>query len=118
TLTNTPSAAEAWATIGAGTRVAANEQAGFAFGATETVPGESGTAVQALERRGVARTGGILVVGVPATERLNHGKHLSSQPGALGAALQHAHKRTGVVGNGDGGLSVNRPAAAAVMDST
>ena len=121
TLTNTPSAAEAWATIGAGTRVAANSQAGYAFQADEPVPYEPGTAADALHNRTGRPANGIVVLGAPATTKLNKGKHLSSQPGALGDALHAAGKKTAVVGNGDTGVTatspgIDRPAAAAVMD--
>src|SRR5207244_5453675 len=116
-----PSTAEGYATLGAGTRVKADDQAAAAYDAGE--PLEGGTAAQALARRtGRAASGGAVVVGgSPAAGRLNHGRHLSSEPGSLGDTLVAAGKRVGVVGNADmavrvpGRPPVSRPAATAVM---
>jgi hypothetical protein len=118
TQSSKPLTAEAYATVGAGTRVKADDSAAAAYDASEQAGTEPGTAAEALARRtGVAPKGDVAVVGAPATGLLNQGKHLSSQPGALGDALHAAGKRTAVVGNADLGTSTDRPAAAALMDS-
>jgi len=121
TASGRPSITEGYATIGAGTRVAADDQGGFAF--DRDTPLENGTAAQALARRtGQEPDGEVVVVGGPATRIANAGRHLTSGPGALGTALNDAGKRTAVVGNADTGYipsgrsSILRPAAAAVMD--
>jgi hypothetical protein len=123
TLSGRPSTTEGYATLGAGTRVAADDMGGFAFDATSVL--EGGTAAQALERRsGRSVDGEVAVVGGPATRKLNAGRHLTSSPGALADALHRAGKRTAVVGNADTGYplgpraSLLRPAAVAMMDST
>jgi len=123
TLAGRPTTAEGYATLGAGSRVRADATAGYAFDADAEL--EGGTAAEALERRtGRPRAGDVAVVGAPATARLNDGRHLPSQPGALGDALRAAGRTVAVVGNAD--ISpprlprrpvVLRPAAAAAMDS-
>ncbi|MDP8955316.1 MAG: hypothetical protein M3N37_10480, partial [Actinomycetota bacterium] len=120
TVAGQASTTEGYATLGAGTRVAADEQGGYAFDAGTRL--EGGTAAAALERRtGVAPSGEVVVVGAPAVTRLNRGRHLSSTPGALGDALRRAGLRTAVVGNADTSFSplerpkVLRPAAVALM---
>jgi hypothetical protein len=121
TLSGRPTTAEGYATLGAGARVRADEQGGLAFDADEMV--EGGTAAAALSRRiRVEADGDVVVLGAPAVSRLNRNKHLPSQPGALGAALRGAGKRTAVVGNADLGAAVpglpsrSRPVGAALMD--
>ena len=123
TLSGRPNTTEGYATLGAGTRVLAEDLGGFAFDAQATL--EGGSAAEALERRnGVEVEGDVVVVGAPATRKLNAGRHLSSSPGALGDALHRAGRRTAVIGNADTGSplgersSLLRPAAIAVMDST
>ncbi|MGH9190495.1 MAG: hypothetical protein ACRD0Q_10760, partial [Acidimicrobiales bacterium] len=102
-----PSVTEGYATLGAGSRVAASDGNGQAEGdAPVRVP-----AVAAL--------------------RSNAGRNLPTAPGALGQALHAAGKRTAVVGNADLALGLSdpvpagegegrpvrlRPAAVAVMD--
>ena len=122
TLAGRPSTTEGYATIGAGTRVRAGLDAGAAYDAG--TPLEGGTAADALLRRtGVPPRGEVVLVGAPATARLNEGRHLSSAPGALGDALRRAGLRTAVVGNADTGVVVAnrppilRPAAVALTDS-
>ena len=122
TLSSRPSTAEGYATLGAGTRVAADDLAGFAFDADSQL--EGGTARQALARRtGRDPAGEVAVVGGPATRARNLGRHLSSAPGALGEALHRAGLRTAVINNADTGYvrgersGMLRPAAAAVMDA-
>lgn len=113
TLTPEPTAVEGYATLGAGTRVKADEQAGLAFSAAASY--EGGTAAEALARRtGTMPNGDVVVVGAAATDRLNQGRHLSSEVGALGSALRAGGKRTAVVGNSDGG-ALSRPTAVALM---
>lgn len=121
TLSAQPSTTEGYATLGAGTRVAADELGGFAFESGSAL--EGGTAAQALARRaGHEPAGEVAVVGAPATLTLNQGRHLASSPGALGDALHGAGRRTAVINNADTGFGppepsrALRPAAAAVMD--
>ncbi|HVF32671.1 MAG TPA: glycosyltransferase [Acidimicrobiales bacterium] len=123
TLSGRPSTTEGYATLGAGTRVAAEDVGGFAFDAESVL--EGGSAAQALQRRsGRPAEGEVAVVGGPATRKLNAGRHLTSSPGALADALHRAGKRTAVIGNADTGYpmgeraSLLRPAAIALMDST
>src|SRR5206468_12690566 len=73
----------------------------------------------ALRRRGggPGRGGDIAVVGAAATTRLIHGRHLSSEPGALGEALHTRGLRAAAVGAADRAPGqAERPAALAVMD--
>ena len=121
TLSPRPSVTEGYATLGAGTRVAAKDVGGFAFDAESVL--EGGTAGQALARRtGSAVDGEVAVVGGPATRKLNNGRYLTSHPGAMADALHRAGRKTGVVGNADTGYALGdrasllRPAALAVMD--
>ncbi|HEX2700174.1 MAG TPA: glycosyltransferase [Acidimicrobiales bacterium] len=122
TLAGRPSTAEGYATLGAGSRVRADANAGFAFEADDAL--EGGTAAEALVRRGGGRaSGGVAVVGAPATFRMNEGRHLPSQPGTLGDALRRAGRKVAVVGNADIAPPrlprrpvLFRPAAAAAMD--
>ena len=121
TLSPRPNTTEGYATLGAGTRVAADDVGGFAFDAESVL--EGGTAAQALARRtGRPAEGEVAVVGGPATRKLNNGRHLTSHPGALADALHSAGKRTAVIGNADTGYafgdraSLLRPAAVAMMD--
>jgi hypothetical protein len=94
TAGKTPSTAEAYATLGAGSRVV-----GPAALADSQDAG-----------------GGVVVLGAPAALRANRHKHLPTDPGALGDALRAAGKRAAVVGNADTDTLVWRPAASAVMD--
>jgi hypothetical protein len=121
TVSHNPAIAEGYATLGAGTRVAASGIGGGAYDAS--APLENGTAAQAVARRVGRPVGGdVVVVDGPATVRANQGKHLSSLPGALGEAMQKAGRRTAAVGNADIGAVdgrqpvTSRPAAVAVMD--
>ncbi|HUP85848.1 MAG TPA: glycosyltransferase [Acidimicrobiales bacterium] len=122
TLSGRPNTTEGYATLGAGTRVAAADIGGFAFDAESVL--EGGTAAQALTRRtGRPVRGEVAVVGGPATRKLNTGRYLTSQPGALADALHRAGRKAAVVGNADTGYgfgeraSLLRPAAAAMMDA-
>ena len=105
TLANHPSTVEGYATLGAGTRVRADERAADAVDTTG--PGEPGQ---------------VVVKGAAATVRRNAGRHLSSLPGALGQALHSAGLRTAVVGNADTSPSApgsaRRPAPVALMDAS
>lgn len=121
TLSSRPDVTEGYATLGAGTRVAAEDIGGFAFDADAVL--EGGTAAQALARRtGRPVEGEVVVVGGPATRKLNEGRYLTSHPGALADALHAAGRRTAVVGNADTGYplgeraSILRPGAIAMMD--
>jgi hypothetical protein len=122
TLSGRPNTTEGYATLGAGTRVAAEDLGGFAFDADSVL--EGGTAAEALSRRtGRPAEGAVAVVGGPATRKLNAGRYHTSSPGALGDALHRAGRRTAVIGNADTGYplgtraSLLRPAAVAVMDT-
>src|SRR5207253_7516676 len=75
TLAHDPSPVEAYATLGAGTRVTAGTAAEDATGA-----------------------GGPVLVPGAAAVRGHAGSHVASEPGALGDALHAAGLRTGVVG--------------------
>ena len=121
TLSPRPNTTEGYASLGAGTRVAAEDVGGFAFDAESVL--EGGTAAQALSRRtGREVRGEVAVVGGPATRKLNNGRHLTSHPGALADALHAAGKKTAVIGNADTGYALGerasllRPAAVAAMD--
>jgi len=123
TLSGRPNITEGYATLGAGTRVAADDVGGLALDGESTI--EGATAREALARRtGKKIDGEVAVVGAPASRKLNDGRFLTSYPGALGDALHRAGKRTAVIGNADTGYalgeraSVLRPAAIAVMDGT
>ena len=123
TVSGRPSSAEAYATLGAGVRVEADRLAALAFDADERIG--PGTAAEAAARLNGAQVTDARVV-VPAGAvlgRKNRKHHLSSQPGALGDALNGAGLRAAVVGNADmpGSLDPrmpwrSRPAAVAVMD--
>jgi hypothetical protein len=121
TQSHDPSLAEGYATLGAGTRVSAAATAGAAYDAS--APLENGTASEALARRvGRPVPGDVLALDGPAVVRANQGEHLSSLPGALGEAMEKAHRGTAAVGNADIGSVdgrqpvTSRPAALAVMD--
>jgi hypothetical protein len=110
TLSHTPSPAEAYATLGAGTRVKGGSAAGQAHDIGQGIGGDIGEGV---------------VVPAAARARAQAGANLSSLPGALGDALHAAGKRTGVVGNADtpSGLAGlpglhpdRRPVAIGLMD--
>ena len=105
TRSDTPTASEGYASLGAGSRVHAGPAADAAVG----------------------RDGAVLVPAV-ADIRAGAGRHLPTLPGALGDALHAAGRRTAVVGTADlapglselsipGHPNVARPAAVALMDS-
>ena len=124
TMSGRPSTTEGYATLNAGTRVRAGEPGAQAFPAD--FPVEGGTAAQVAERRtGTRPSGSIVVLGYPSVVRQIAGKHLSSEPGALGDALRSAGVRTAVVGNADNPGSetpnaseYDRPIAMALLDRT
>lgn len=87
TLSRLPSASEGYATLGAGTRVAVESPAGYVTERPE---------------------GGLAVQGADALADENADRHVSSVPGAFGAALRDAGRRAAFVGFPD--------AAVAVMD--
>ena len=124
TFEGRPSTAEGYASLGAGARLRSESDGGVAYAGG--APLEGGTAAAALARRtGRPAQGEVVVVGGPATIRLNSGKHAPSEPGAMGQALHDEQLRTAVVGNadspdsGDGVIPrISRPAAIAVADET
>lgn len=85
TLSHAPSPLEGYATLGAGTRVAA-------------VPASA----DAVDATG----GGVVVRGEAATLQRNRGHHLSTLPGALGDALHRAGRRSAVVGTPDAAVAL------------
>lgn len=124
TLAGRPTTTEGYATLGAGARVRSDALGGYAF--ESSTPLEGGTAGEALRRRtGAGETGGaVAVIGAPAVRRSNDGRHVPSEPGALGEALRRAGRQAAVVGNADIAAPrlprrpvLLRPAAAAVMDA-
>ncbi|HEY7072062.1 MAG TPA: hypothetical protein VH479_18185, partial [Acidimicrobiales bacterium] len=125
TLSGRPSSAEAYATLGAGTRVRDGDP-GLGLGSAQalpaTAPYEGGTAGAVLSRRtGEAASGEIVVPATPTVVR-SAGEHLSSAPGALGDALAAAGMTTAVINNADsvaedGTPIAYRPAAMATIDS-
>lgn len=120
TLSTRPSPVEAYATLGAGTRVEAEPTAENARMAGDEL--EGGTAREAVERRtGLPAPGDVVVVAAAAAVT-GAGDDVSSEPGALGEALHEAGLRTAVVGTADhldpaGNVVIRRPAAVAVMDA-
>jgi hypothetical protein len=94
-----PSASEAYATLGAGTRVRIGSLGTEAYDAAESY--EGGPAGQALARRTATPLDGAAVVvpGMPALVEKAAGQ--DDEGGALGAALHAAGLRTGAVGNAD-----------------
>ncbi len=121
TQASQPSAAEAYATIGAGVRVGVPAEASEARMADEPV--EGGTAREVVARRtGRPAPGQVVVVGGPSTIR-GVPADLGSRPGAFGQTLTDAHKKVAVVNNADtvditGQVVVNRPGAVAVMNAS
>ena len=116
-----PASAEAYATLGAGARVAARpEEAALALRHDD--PYESGRAGEVLGRRtGTPAPTGAIVLPEVGTVRSGAGRHVPSLPGALGQALADAELDAAVVSNADsvapdGTDVVYRPAAAAVVD--
>ena len=119
---------EAYATIGAGNRVAVPEgSAGVAFGADVDVDGE--TAATVLARRSGEPVGDAAVVhlGMPAITTVNDRLLYGAEPGALGSALASAGLVGAVIGNADleadldlgvEPLQAHREAALAVVDGT
>ncbi|MGH9211931.1 MAG: hypothetical protein ACRD2C_14805, partial [Acidimicrobiales bacterium] len=120
TFSARPASAEAYATIGAGTRVRAGIDASQALPADALYEGSTAAEVVARRTDG-ARPGEIVIPAAPTVAR-SAGAHLSSRPGALGDALAAAGHRTAVVNNADtvavdGTPVVYRPAAMAVADA-
>jgi hypothetical protein len=139
TLSTRPASVEAYATIGAGTRVRGG-LAELGPAAAEALPAgapfEGATAAEVLARRTSAGAepgtgaapaaaaalpdGEIVVPSTPVVVR-SAGAHVSSTPGALGDALATAGLDTAVVSNADsvtsdGSPVAYRPAALAAVD--
>jgi hypothetical protein len=122
------SAAEAYATIGAGNRVLVPDGlGGTAFGARTEVNGEPAETI--LSRRSGVPPGGAAVVhlGVPGITRANDRLLYGAEPGSLGSALAEEGLVAAVVGNADREadldlevepVQVHREAALAVTDRT
>jgi uncharacterized membrane-anchored protein len=122
TLNVRPATVEAYASIGAGTRVRAKDVAADAYLAGEMI-GTVTSAQLGSIRTGEVIRGDVVVTGMAETINLNTNRFLSSEPGALGEALHLAKKRTGVVNTSDTGLrsrdseaALQRPAPVALAD--
>lgn len=94
-----PSASEAYATLGAGTRVRSGTLGTAAYDASETYEGDA--AGQVLARRTATPADGaqVVVPGMPAL--VDKAASRDDKAGSLGAALHAAGLRTGAVGNAD-----------------
>lgn len=122
TQSGRPSTVEGYASLGAGTRVKAGDVAAEAYMSDTPIEGATARDV-AARRTGRRARGAITVVGYAPTVRLTAGKHLSSEPGALGDALHSAGIRTAVIGNADNPgsddtriVTISRPLAIALAD--
>jgi hypothetical protein len=120
TLSSQPSTAEAFATIGAGARVAVvPELADRAYPPEANLVG--GTAAEVLSRRvGEPVTGAVVVPAMPSI-MAEAGDHVTSLPGTLATMLADVGVRTAVVSNADrtaldDSPLTSRPAALAVTD--
>ena len=123
TLGGRPSTVEGYATLGAGSRVRANDAGADAFAADAPVGLRTAAEVAAV-RTGKKPAGAVVVVGMAQMIALNQKRFLSSFPGALGDALAAAKLSTAVVNVSDTGLvgkdpvaGLSRPAAISVADS-
>lgn len=120
TYSGRPRTVEAWASIGAGARVRANQIAAAAY--DSDTPYENTTAGEVTARRtGSEVSGDVAVVNAPLIIA-NAGADVPSLPGALGDALSDSGRLTGAVGNADtiqpdGDVTISRPTAVAVMRS-
>jgi hypothetical protein len=125
TMSGRPSSTEGYASLNASSRVLASLAGAEAFAVSDE-HFEGGSAGEVAARRtGRDPSGDIVVVGYPSIVHQISGKHLSSEPGALGDALHAAGLRTAVVGNADNPGSLlatsptfERPAAIALADRT
>ncbi|MFP4511558.1 MAG: glycosyltransferase [Acidimicrobiales bacterium] len=120
TASGRPTSYEAWASIGAGTRVRAGPGAALALEADTEYEGSTAARVTA-RRTGAEPSGEVAVVTAAAVGR-QAGADLSSSPGALGDALSDAGASAGVVDasdmvGADGEPILQRPSAVAVMGS-
>ena len=122
TLSARPNTTEGYAALNAGAKVRASSSASVAFAADAKV--ENSRAEDVMTRRAGRRPSGkVVVLGYPQAVRAVAGKHVSSEPGALGDALHAAGLRTAVVGNADTPEStdprvdeISRPVAMALVD--
>lgn len=122
TLSTEPSVAEAYATLGAGARVAADpEMADRAY--PPDTPLVGGTAADVLSRRvGEQVTGSVVIPAMPSIIA-EAGEHVTIEPGALATKLRESGVDTAVVSNADRTVVedarfISRPAAVAVADET
>src|SRR4051812_7062622 len=98
TASRLPSAAEAYATIGAAARAQAGPDDDLAYDAGQPVANV--TAADALAvRTGAHPSGGVVALGMAALRARGVRNHLASLPGALGQALHASGRRTAVVGD-------------------
>lgn len=121
TLSATPSAAEAYATMGAGARVAADpDTADRAYAPDTGLVG--GTAADVLSRRvGEPVTGAVVIPAMPSIIA-EAGVHTTAEPGGLATILRDSGVDTAVVSNADRTTAddarfTSRPAAVAVADT-
>ncbi len=121
TMSGRPSTTEGYASLNAGTRVRADSIAGASAYPYDALL-ENGLAQDIAESRtGRQSNGEVVVVGYPTVVRQTTGKHLSSEPGALGDALRISGKKTAVIGNADNTSAatddrVNRPIGISLVD--
>lgn len=121
TLSARPSAAEAYATLGAGARVGADpDLADRAFAPDTNLL--SGTAGDVLSRRiGEPVSGAVVIPAMPAIIA-EAGEHSAAEPGMLATKLRESGIDTAVVSNADRTSTddtrfISRPAAVAMADS-
>lgn len=119
TVAPTPSAAEAYATLGGGGRVAIGTPPPAVAAVDEPLEGTTGAAALAL-RAGVAADRGLVVLdaGLAARVRGATSPRSLGRPGALGEALARDGRTIAVVASGGTGPSAaSRTAALAAVDS-
>jgi hypothetical protein len=114
--------AEGYVSLGAGNRATVRpESASSAFGPDD--PFEGTTAASAFTRRtGQRARGAVLQLEIVDITRSAARMSYGAEPGALGEALERAHRSAAVVANGDSpvlraGVEPHREAALAVMDA-
>ncbi|MDQ1403131.1 MAG: hypothetical protein QOG03_1447 [Actinomycetota bacterium] len=122
TYRSRPSTTEAYATLGAGTRLHGTPGGGVAYDA-DTPVADGRTARDLVTRQTGRRPRGDIVVPGGVAERQANGESHGAALGGLGQALVSAHRRTAVVTNADrrapgGHPIVWRPAGLALVDDS
>lgn len=111
--------AEGYATLGAGGRATATDNALASGYAPDAHVRGGPTAGEVLRRAGAGQRPGraaIVVPGIKAVANENEGTHQGIEVGALGDALRRAGWSTAVIADGKGWAPGNGPAALAVVD--